>query len=259
MSKTTTEKVSGHNAVIAKVQANAAAEQKGWQDAMRNAIILMIAVYDVILAEVFKPSGLPESEWKTLRGGAYWGLACGKKDHAFRYSGKPENYPSSTYLSFTFTLKYLHTAARLEEFRATNTVHQVKHYVQWLAIQYGWKLDHCKLDRDPVKVMAKWKTVKGTPEQRSDGRQFATCVLKDVPKSDPNTAYKDLNKAINAAVKLETLKDRREAIGDWDVENYSQSSILELITALTAQWMIVKDREDTAEASKLRRAASGKS
>ena len=254
MSKNTTEKVSGHDAVIAKVKANAAAEQKGWQDAMQNAITLMIAVYAVIKAEVFIPSGLPESEWATLRGGKYWGMACGKKETAFTYKGNPENYPSQGYLSHLFALKYMHTAERLAEFRRTNVAHQVKHYVQWLSIMYGWKLDHCKLERAEETTMAKWKTVKGTAEQRADGRQFASCVLKEVSRADSTTLPKDLRKAFSDVTAMTTPKEWREVIGQWDVGGYTQSDLLSLISAMTAQWLLNEEATKVKEASDKRRA-----
>jgi hypothetical protein len=245
----------GHKKVIAKFNANVAAERSSMFDVMSSSITLAIALYSVILSEVFKKSALPKEEWNTLRGGEFHGLVTGKKDHPFRYAGAADDYPSQSYLTQAFALHYMHTAKRLAEYRDTNVNPQVKYYCQWLAIMYGASIGtHCTLARGAEKTLAKWNLKPASRTDKAEGRSYASAVLKETVRVDIVTAPKDV-RSIVADVMAMTTSQKRKASELWSMESYEDSAdLLSMAKACVAEWLLRKERADTKAASDKRRA-----
>jgi len=231
---------SGHKSVIAKANANATAERNGLFDAMASSITLAIALYRVILVEVFRKSGLPESEWITLRGGEYYGLVTGKDGHTFHYSGAAEDYPSQSYLTNAFTLQYMHTDERLKEYRSTNSNPQVKTYCQWLSIMFGAKYGtHCTLQRAADKTLAKWTLTPANATDKAKGKSYHSAVLKSEVRDNANTVAtpKAIADAISE-VKSAAPSKRRTYAAEFDTSTWSQTALAECIRSMVAQYML---------------------
>jgi hypothetical protein len=136
----------------------------------------------------------------------------------------------------------LHTADRLAEYKLTNTVATMIDYHQWLQVMFADAIDKdgtwCGLARKKDETIKKnWTTVKATDTDKAEGKSFHSAVRKSAvttPGVSIPTGIRDIAQAV-AEMSPQKL---RIVSGDYEMVNWSQEAIEEMITASIAQWTI---------------------
>jgi hypothetical protein len=236
----------GHKKVIGKWQANVAAETSQLFDTLEASIKLMVAFYAVVMNELLKPSGLSREEYLTMTGGTFHGCATSKTDHVLYQSSAI--YPSQTYCTRAFLANWLHTAARLAEYKATNTDPTVKEYIKWLQVMYGQSVgDHAYLSRNVQETIDQFKTVKADKADKDAGRAFKSAVLIAKTADSTPSAPTAIRSLAGDTFNLNTRK-RNALIALWGTDKYEEDSdLLSLAQACMAEWLQRKAVADKAK------------
>jgi len=241
MSKNTNIKiVLDHDAVIDLSEQNSEKDTSDAFNQLANSVRRAIAFYQMILTTLFVKSGMAKADYEHMRGGTFYGLLS-KADHVLFYAGK-RNYPSSAYCSFAFGLKYLHRTERLAEYRETNTAATMIGYHQWLQVMYADAIDPkgewCGLSRKKNETIAKYTTVKATEEDKANGKSFHSASLKSVVAEKNENPIPTGIRTIAQTVAEMSPQKLRIVSADYEMVQWSQEAVEELMTACMAQWTI---------------------
>jgi len=238
--------VQGHKDVISKWQANVAAEQSAMFDTLESSIKLMVAFYAVVMAKLFKPSGLPQAEYLTMTGGTFHGCATTKTDHVLYQSSAI--YPSQSYCTRAFLAHWLHLPSRLDEYKATNTDPTVKEYIKWLQVMYGKSTgDHAYLSRNVQETIDQFKTVKADKADKDAGRAFKSAVLITKTAESTPSAPTPIRSLASDVFNMTPAK-RRALINLWGTDAYESEDLLSMAQACFAAWLANKAADDKAKA-----------
>jgi hypothetical protein len=235
-----------HEAAINQYQANVTDEREANLDKMARTINAMIAFYAACLA-VIKAAAMSTEDQSTMSGGKYHG-ETGKADSPLFYSGT-KTYPSQGYCSKAFMLKYLHMSGRLAEYRATNSTAKVDVYIKWLQLMYGWSKDHTKLSRDPEGTLKQFTPTPATKADKAAGKAFHSLVYIEPTSESGTPAPSVIRDAITAAMKM-TPAQQRKITADYDMGNWKNESIVEVIQAAVAQIVLNLAADKTAKSKK---------
>lgn len=254
MSKNTNIKiVLDHDAVIDLADKHIASESADAFSQLSNSVKRAIAFYEMVLATLFIPSGMSKEDYATMRGGTFHGLLS-KAGHVLFYAGK-RNYPSAAYCTFAFGLHYMHRANRLAEYKATNTAATMIGYHQWLQVMYGTSTgEHAALSRNVKETIAKYKTVKADEQDKADGKAFHSATLKAVVTTVNEHPIPTGIRDIAQAVAEMSPQKLRIVSNDYEMVQWSQEAVEELLTATMAQWTINNNKvvaaKEAAKAAK---------
>jgi len=180
-----------------------------------------------------------------MTGGTFHGCATSKTDHVLYQSSAV--YPSQTYCTRAFLAHWLHTPARLAEYRLTNTDPTVKEYVKWLQVMYGQSVgDHAYLSRNVAETIAQFKTVKADAKDKAAGRAFKSATL--IAKTADNTpSAPTAIRSLASDVFGLTASERRKVIALWGTDAYESDDLLSLASACMAAWLSKKEAADKAK------------
>jgi hypothetical protein len=251
MAKNTNIKiVLDHDAIIDRYAEGIAKDTDDAFSQLSNSVKRAVAFYRLILATLFVPSGMAKADYDKMRGGTFYGLLS-KPDHVLFYSGK-RAYPSSAYCTYAFGLNYLHSAPRLAEYKLTNTVATMIDYHQWLQVMFADAIDKdgtwCGLARKKDETIAKnWITVKATDTDKAEGKSYHSAVRKSAV-SDPSTPIPSAIREIAQAVAEMSPQKLRIVSVDYDMVNWTQEAIVDMITGSIAQWTINNNKALAAKA-----------
>lgn len=259
MAKNTNIKVVlDHDAVIDRYAEGIAKDTDDAFNQLSNSVKRAVAFYQLILATLFVKSGMAKAEYEHMRGGTFHGLLS-KADHVLFYAGK-RTYPSPAYCTYAFGLKYLHSAPRLAEYKSTNTVANMIDYHQWLQVMFADSIDPkgewCGLARKKAETIAKnWTTVKATDTDKAEGKSYHSAVRKSavtVASTPIPSAIRDIAQAV---AEMSPQKLRIVSV-DYDMVNWTQEAIADIITGSIAQWTINNNKAIAAKKSKAKAKAS---